>query len=60
VPIVGGLIELLCLYLAWVAILDARRTGRPLVREVPLWAGLGLALIPPVRDLALYLASWTP
>jgi serine/threonine-protein kinase len=60
VPIVGGLIELMCLYLAWLAFLDARRTGRALVREVPLWAGLGLALVPPVRDLALYLASWTP
>ncbi len=60
VPIVGGLIELTCLYLAWVAFLDARRTGRSLTREVPLWAGLGLALIPPVRDLALYLASWKP
>ncbi len=60
VPIVGGLIELACLYLAWVAFLDARRTGRSLAREVPLWAGLGLALVPPVRDLALYLAAWKP
>jgi eukaryotic-like serine/threonine-protein kinase len=60
VPIVGGLIELACVYLAWIAILDARRTGRPLVREVPLWAGVGLALVPPVRDLAMYLASWRP
>jgi eukaryotic-like serine/threonine-protein kinase len=60
VPILGGLIELACLYLAWLAFLDARRTGRALAREVPLWAGLGLALVPPVRDLALYLASWRP
>ena len=60
VPIVGGLIELACLYLAWVAFLDARRTRRSLAREVPLWAGLGLALVPPVRDLALYLAAWKP
>ena len=60
VPILGGLLELACLYLAWVAILEAWRTGRPLAREVPLWTGLGLALVPPVRDLALYLARWTP
>jgi serine/threonine-protein kinase len=60
VPILGGLIELVCVYLAWVAILEARRTGRPLVREAPLWLGVALALVPPTRDLALFLASWRP
>lgn len=60
VPILGGLLELACLYLAWVAILDAWRTGRALLRERPLWVGLGLALVPPVSDLAAYLARWHP
>jgi hypothetical protein len=30
------------------------------VREVRLWAGLALALVPPTVDLATYLRSWTP
>jgi eukaryotic-like serine/threonine-protein kinase len=60
IPIVGGLIELAALLFAWMALLEAWRTQRPLIREGSLWLGLALALIPPVVDLARYLWSWTP
>jgi serine/threonine-protein kinase len=60
VPILGGLIELAMLFLAWVTVLEARRRRRPLLREGPLWAGIALALVPPARDLALYLRDWRP
>jgi hypothetical protein len=33
---------------------------RPLLRETRLWAGVGLALVPPVFDLTTYLAGWPP
>jgi serine/threonine protein kinase len=60
VPIVGGLMELATLFISWMAILQAWRMSRPLHREPRLWIGLGLALVPPVLDLARYLQTWTP
>ena len=60
VPILGGLIELAMLFVAWVTLLEARRRGRSLLREAPLWAGLALGLLPPARDLLLYLRDWRP
>jgi serine/threonine-protein kinase len=60
VPIVGGLIELFAVFLAWMAVLEAWRTRRALTREAGLWLGLGLGLVPPVVDLVRYLRSWPP
>jgi len=60
VPIAGGLLELVVLFAAWTAILEAWRCGRPLGREAPLWLGLGLALVPPIEDLFRYLRDWRP
>ena len=60
VPIAGGLIELGVVFLAWTAVLQAWRTSRPLAREPLLWAGIALALVPPVVDLAAYLQRWKP
>jgi eukaryotic-like serine/threonine-protein kinase len=60
VPILGGLIELAMLFLAWVTVLEALRRGRSLAREVPLWVGIALAMVPPTVDLALYLRDWRP
>jgi eukaryotic-like serine/threonine-protein kinase len=57
VPILGGVIEIVALFLFWMAILQAWRNSRPLRREWPLWAGVFLALVPPVFDLATYLAA---
>jgi eukaryotic-like serine/threonine-protein kinase len=58
VPILGGLLETATLFYAWTAVLQAWRTSRPLVREWRLFAGVLLALVPPVRDLlAFVLAS---
>jgi hypothetical protein len=60
VPILGGLLELAIVHVAWVAVLEASRTRRPLAGLVPLWAGLVFALCPPVYDLLRYLAAWRP
>jgi hypothetical protein len=60
VPLLGGAIETATLFLVWVAILQARRTSRPLLREWALWLGLGLALIPPTTDLLGFLVRWQP
>jgi serine/threonine-protein kinase len=55
VPILGGLLEMAVLFVVWTAILEAWRTSRALTRELRLWVGLGLALLPPIVDLAEYL-----
>jgi serine/threonine-protein kinase len=60
VPILGGIIEIGALFFAWIALLEAWRTARPLRREGRLWIGLAFALVPPVSDLLRYLASWRP
>jgi serine/threonine-protein kinase len=57
VPILGGLIEIAALFFFWTAILHAWRTSRPLAREVALWAGMVLALVPPVTDLVAYVTA---
>jgi hypothetical protein len=46
-PVLGGVLELLMVYLVWMAVLEARRTGRSLRREPVLWLGVALALLPP-------------
>jgi eukaryotic-like serine/threonine-protein kinase len=46
-PVVGGVLELLMVYLLWMAVLEALRTGRPLRREPVLWLGVALSLLPP-------------
>jgi serine/threonine-protein kinase len=60
VPILGGLIEIATLFFFWIAVLQAWRASRPLRREWRLWAGLGLALVPPVSDLAAFVWSSRP
>jgi serine/threonine-protein kinase len=60
IPILGGLTETVALFLFWVTVLQAWRTGRPLRCERRLWAGLALALCPPVIDLLRYLLNWHP
>ncbi len=57
VPIVGGMIEIAALFFFWTATLQAWRTSRPLAREGALWVGALLALVPPVTDLAAYVAA---
>jgi hypothetical protein len=59
-PILGGTLELVVVFLAWSSVLQAWRTSRPLTREPRLWLGIALALVPPVVDLAAYLRHWTP
>jgi len=60
IPLFGGAIEVGVLFFVWAGILEAWRTSRPLWREMRLWLGLGLALIPPVSELFHYLLEWRP
>jgi serine/threonine-protein kinase len=60
VPILGGLLETVTLFFAWVVVLQAWRASRPLYREWRLWLGLALALVPPVRDLLSFLGRSGP
>jgi hypothetical protein len=48
IPILGGILELVMVYLVWVAVLEALRTARPLRREPWLWLGALISLLPPV------------
>ena len=59
-PLVGGLIEVVGLYVFWTAMLECRRTDRPLRREPLLFIGMALALIPPAAELVLWLSAWQP
>jgi len=58
IPVLGGFIEVLALYFAWVCVLKAWRAERPLRREPWLWAGVFLALLPPAINLAVELSRW--
>jgi len=50
IPVFGAVLELMVLYLVWLAVLESRRTARPLRREPLLWIGLGIALFPPAVE----------
>jgi serine/threonine-protein kinase len=60
VPVLGGTLELLMVYLVWASILEAQRTHRPLDREPLLWAAVGLGLVPPIISFSRILLGMTP
>jgi hypothetical protein len=60
VPVLGGVLELAMVYLVWMAVLEARRTGRLLRREPALWVGLALSLLPPFVSFVRMLAGHPP
>jgi serine/threonine-protein kinase len=60
VPVAGGVLELIMVYAAWLAALEARRTSRPLHREPWLWVAIGLALVPPAVSVLRILAGGAP
>jgi serine/threonine-protein kinase len=60
VPLLGGALELLCLALFWVGVLEAHRTARALRREWMLFAGMGVALLPPLHATWSWLSNWAP
>ena len=51
VPVVGGTLELVMVYLTWMAVLESQRTRRLLRREPLLWVAVGASLVPPVIDI---------
>jgi serine/threonine-protein kinase len=59
-PIIGGVLEVVALFLLWAGILQAWRNGRSLRREPGLWVGFALALFPPVTEFFYTLATWKP
>lgn len=60
VPLLGGMLEVLCLWMFWAGLLETARTGRRWSRQPRLLAGMALALVPPVVALLEYLRDWSP
>jgi serine/threonine-protein kinase len=60
VPVVGGTLELVMVYLTWMAVLEAQRTRRLLRREPLLWVAVGVSLLPPVISFGRILAGLSP
>ena len=60
IPVIGGVLELIMVYRAWDAVLEAQRTARSLAREPLLWVGLALSLFPPTYHLALVARAFWP
>ena len=58
IPILGGVLELVMVYLVWVAVLEALRTSRPFRREPWLWVAALISLIPPgISTIRILLAG---
>lgn len=57
VPVVAGLAEVAALWWFWTGILECVRRGRSLAAEPILVLGFSLGLIPPIHNLARYLAT---
>ena len=54
----AGVLEVMVLFLFWVSVLEAWRTRRALWREPRIFAGMGLALIPPSYALYEEILPW--
>jgi serine/threonine-protein kinase len=60
IPVLGGTLELLMVYLVWRAVLEALRTGRQLRRERLLWLAVALSLLPPAVSFTRILLGRSP
>ncbi len=60
IPILGGMFELVMVYLVWVAVLEALRTARPFRREPWLWVAALISLIPPATSTIQLLLAGQP
>ena len=60
IPVLGGVLELVMVYLVWMTVLEALRTGRSLRREPVLWLGAALSLVPPAISFVRMLAGHPP
>src|SRR5581483_6896935 len=60
IPIVGGSLLFVMLYFTSFTILEAWRTGRPLVREWRAWLGFAVGVLPPLIHTALYARAGKP
>jgi hypothetical protein len=47
-------------YLTWMAVLEAQRTRRPLLREPVLWGAVAVSLVPPVISIGRILVGLPP
>ena len=57
-PFFGAIFELVAMYVAWTAILEAKRRSRPLTAEPALFIGALLCLVPPALELFAYALPW--
>ncbi len=60
IPVLGGLLELSTLFVFFTGMLQAWRTARPLSREPLLFAGIALALLPPIWEFSRFIGAWKP
>lgn len=60
VSVFGGLVEATTLFFFWQTLIELRRVRRPVRRELSLWLGLALALVPPTHRALTHWASWSP
>ena len=60
IPVLGGILELVLLYLVFMTLLEAQRVGRRFRDEPLLWLGLVLGLIPPIYSFLQTLSSAAP
>lgn len=60
VPVLGGGLELLCLAFFWMGALEAARRSRTVLQVWPLPFWLGVATLPPIWSLWIWLQSWKP
>lgn len=59
-PIGGGLVELVLLVVLWTAVLESLLRHQNPFRNMWLWAGGVLMVIPPSIELTHYIRSWRP
>jgi hypothetical protein len=59
-PIAGGLLEIVLLVLLWTAVLETLARHQNPLRNLWLWGGGILMLVPPAVELTHYVRTWHP
>jgi len=59
-PLLGGILLVIMLYIFCVGVLKNQRRGRRLIQEIPLWFGFLISLIPPSYENLAFVINWQP
>jgi eukaryotic-like serine/threonine-protein kinase len=59
-PLFGGILEVAMLFYLFASLLERARDGAPLFRDIRIWGGAALALVPPTHTFFQYLSRWHP